>query len=334
MCEILHIGMIGAGYAAHLRAQAVRTLNSKRVIIRGVYDKNIKNAVEFSKELSVCTYSTLEEICRNDEINTVTVAVPNKFHYEIVKYALERNKNAICEYPLVLDKYKKAEELVTLAEKKNLFLHVGQTMNFDADYTMVQSYRKELGTLYMGYKFMSFGGRLGSWFELDGFKGDYEELAEWYIKDTARGGWIVSAHYHGIQHFRKIFGDVVSVSAFDSTSQGISAATIMLRHEDGASSSIQWGMPIQGKWFNTMIVSGSKGSIEVDGEKYLIHTEKTNKKGKLKTVNTFVEDLKTLLDELDGKCDMKENNMDMLMNLKIALFAEQSAAMEKVIRIR
>jgi predicted dehydrogenase len=186
----------------------------------------------------------------------------------------------------------------------------------------------------MGYKYMSFGGKLGSWFELDGFMGDYQELAKWYIEDTRQGGWIVSAHYHGIQHFRRIFGEVVSVCAFDSTSRGIAAATILLKHINGASSSIQWGMPIGGKWFNKLIVSGSRGSIEIDGAEYLFHTEKVKKTGNLKPINTFNADLKSLLDKLDGKEKFAVANQDMLINLKIALIAEQSAVQGKTLKVK
>ncbi len=330
----LRVGMVGAGYAAHLRARAIRGLQSDRITIMGVFDKNPVNAREFSKEFGVRLYQSLEEMCGDDSINTVSIAVPNRHHYEVLKYAFNRNKNGMCEYPLVPDTYVKAEELVRLAREKKLFLHVGQTMNYDADYALVESLKGELGRLYMGYRYMSFGGKLGSWFELDGFRGDYQGLARWYIEDTKKGGWIVSAHYHGIQHFRRIFGEVVSVCAFDSTSRGIAAATILLKHENGASSSIQWGMPIGGKWFNKLIVSGNRGSIETDGEEYFIHTEKVQKRGNLKPIDTFTADLKSLLDKLDGKEEFAIANKDMLMNLKIALTAEQAAAQGVTIEVK
>ncbi|MGQ9569528.1 MAG: Gfo/Idh/MocA family protein [Thermodesulfovibrionales bacterium] len=331
--EKILIGMVGAGYAAHLRARAISELKNDRLSIIGVFDNSSKNACEFSKEMGVKLYSSVEEICNDTCINTVSIAVPNRFHYELVKYALESGKNVICEYPLVIDSYKKGEELVVMAARRGRFLHVGQTMNYDPDLKLVDSHRDELGKLYMGYKYMSFGGKIGSWFELEGFRGNYEGLAEWYIRDNNKGGWIVSAHYHGIQHFRKIFGEVVLVSAFDSTQEGIAAATVLLWHEHGASSSIQWAMPIKGKWYRTLIVSGSRGSIEVDGDGYSIHIGEKSKRGKLKAINTFAEDFKTLLDEIDGRRDLSENNLDMLMNLKIALLAEESAMRKRTVKV-
>ncbi|MCK5570438.1 MAG: Gfo/Idh/MocA family oxidoreductase [Spirochaetes bacterium] len=328
----LKIGLIGAGYAAHRRASAIRELDSKRLVIKGVYDKNTEHSSEFSKEFNINSYTSIEEMCIDTGINTVSVAVPNKYHYEIVKYALENGKNVLCEYPLVLDKYKKGEELVRLAGKKGLFLHVGQTMNYDADYKLIESYRKDLGRLVVGYKYMSFG-TLGSWFELDGFKGNYRGLGKWYVDDNKDGGWIVSAHYHGIQLFRNVFGEVSSVCAFDTSDKDIAAASVILSHENKATSAIQWSMPIYGKAFDTTLVSGSNGSIEVDCERFLVHTAEIKKEGRLTPVNTFIEDLRSLLNELDGKKDINKENWDMLRNLKVAVCAGESAVRGKEIKI-
>ena len=329
----IHIGMVGAGYAAHLRAQAIVNLENERIVIKGIFDKDPNHAEQFAGELGVSPYSSLEEVCSDNGINTISVAVPNKFHHDIVKYGLERGKNVICEYPLVIDDWERAVGLKEIAEKQGLFLHVGQTMNYDSDYLLVEQYREQLGRLYMGYKYMSFGGQLGSWFGRDGFKGDYSGLAEWYIEDTRKGGWIVSAHYHGIQHLRKILGEVVSVCSFDSGFEGVAAASVLLEHEGGASSTVQWAMPIQGKWFNTLIVSGSRGSVEVDDGKYLVHTDKIQKRDVLSGRDPFIEDLRELLNEIDGKTDAGINMEDMLCNLKVALCAEKSAREKKKLQV-
>ena len=333
MDEYLMIGMVGAGYAAHLRAQAVVQFGSERIRIGGVYDKNPKNGSQFAGELGISPYASLEQICSDERINTISVAVPNRHHYEIVKYALDHDKNVICEYPLVIEDFKQALELVELAEERGVLLHVGQTMNYDDDLCLVERYSRELGRLYMGYKYMSFGGALGSWFKLDGFSGDYEGLAEWYIRDTREGGWIVSAHYHGIQQMRRIFGEVVSVCSFDSSSGGVAAASVLMRHEGGASSTVQWAMPIQGKWFNTLIVSGSRGSVQVDEGAFDIHTDRFEEQGILERTNTFIEDLNEILREMDGVSDIRQHTEDMLRNLKIALYAERSAAEHAILEI-
>jgi len=328
----LAVGMVGAGYAAHRRAQAIRALKSGRVAVKGVFDVNETHASEFARELRVKHHRSLDELLNDREINTIAVAVPNRFHYDIVKKGLLKNRHVLCEYPLVLDAYKTGEELVGLAKKKGLFLHVGQTMNYDADYRFIEAHSKEIGEPLIGYRYLSFGP-LGSWFTAEGFKGKYSGLGSWYVDHNVKRGWIVSSHYHGIQVFRKVFGEVVSVCAIDTSSAERASASLLLRHEKGATTAIQWVMPAGGKVFNKTIVTGKEGSIEIEGDGYEIDAGSTHKKGKLKAVDTFVIDLEVLLDELDGKRDIELEQRDMLRNLKTAICAQESAQRGRQVRV-
>jgi predicted dehydrogenase len=328
--------MVGAGYAAHARAAAIRELGSERIRVGGVHDARPGNAALFAKELGVATYPSLEALCDSGEINAISIAVPNRYHYGIAKYGLERGKHVLCEYPLVFDRYGKGEELVRMARKKRLLLHVGQTMNYDADLALIQAKKRGLGALVLGYRFWSYGA-LGSVFAADGFKGDYKGLWDWYVEDTRQGGWIVSSHYHAIQQFRMIFGEVAAVSAFDYRGESgarVAAATVILRHEGGASSSIQWGMPLLGKFFNTQIVCGGAGSIEIDGSRYTVQRGNDVETGTLEPGNSFVADLNGILEELDGARSTEGEQDDMLMNLRIAMLAERSVSRKKVIEVR
>jgi predicted dehydrogenase len=336
MAENLKIGLVGAGYAAHVRADAIRKLASGRIRIVGVYDVKREHTEQFAKELGVTSYPSLEALCDSREINAISIAVPNRHHHGIAKYGMERGKHVLCEYPLVVDRYVKGEELVRLARKKKLFLHVGQTMNYDADFALIQARKRSLGTLVLGYRFWSWGA-LGSVFTAEGFTGDYKGLWDWYVEDTRRGGWIVSGNYTAIQHFRKIFGEVAEVAAFDyrgEVAAPVAAATVTLRHEGGASSSIQWGMPLHGKFFSTHIVCGSEGSIEIDGSRFSVQRGNDVETGTIDPVNTFVADLKGILEELDGIRSTEGEQEDMLMNLRIAMLAERSVSRKKVIDVR
>lgn len=325
----LKIAVIGTGFASHLRCNAIKKVNDPRISLVGVFSKNPKHAVEFSKEFSISCYSSKNEIWLSNIINTILICTPNKYHKELINTALENGKNVICEYPLVISNYKDAEELVKKAKKKELFIHIGQTMNYDADALFIISNMDKLGRLLMGYKYMSFGN-LGSWFDSK----KYEGIGKWYIDSNESGSWFVAAHYHGIQIFRNIFGEVYSISAVDSSTKGVRAGTIILKHESGASSTIQWGMPLSGKLFNSTIISGISGSIEVDGLNYLIQSGKFYKTGKLEEKDTFIDDVKTLLAKLEGRVDFEKDNDDMLMSLKISFIAETAAKENKVIEIK
>ena len=230
----LVIGVVGAGFAAHYRIKGLQSIFKDKLKINGIFDVSQKNALAFSKEFLTNQYRSLEEICSDKDINTICVCTPSKYHYEIIKTALNNYKNIICEYPLVV-KYEDAEELVKLANNNHLFLHVGQTMNYDEDRKIIIANKRKLGKLFMGYKYMCFG-EIVSWFEPIA----YENIGSWYTNRYETGGWIITSHYHGIQLFRKVFGEVLSVSGVDSSTEKVGAGSILLRHIDGSSSVVQW----------------------------------------------------------------------------------------------
>ena len=60
----------------------------------------------------------------------VVVAMPDRFHYEVVKLALECNQHVLCVKPLVLH-YEQAEELETMALEKGLFIGIEYHKRFD-----------------------------------------------------------------------------------------------------------------------------------------------------------------------------------------------------------
>nr|WP_314495092.1 Gfo/Idh/MocA family oxidoreductase [uncultured Chryseobacterium sp.] len=99
--------------------------------------------VERSKEESkdkypdAVIYRSVEEMLQGADLDVVVVNTPVQTHFEFTKMALEAGKNVIVEKPFTAT-VSEAEELVKLAEDKNLFLSVYQNRRFDRDYLQVQ----------------------------------------------------------------------------------------------------------------------------------------------------------------------------------------------------
>jgi predicted dehydrogenase len=85
-------------------------------------------------------YKTLfsKEAKREDGIEAVTIATPNKTHYEIAKAALEAGLHVICEKPLCF-KTEEADDLIRLSLEKKLIF--GVTYGFTG-YSIIQQARK------------------------------------------------------------------------------------------------------------------------------------------------------------------------------------------------
>ncbi len=73
--------------------------------------------------------SDLDIIWRDNTIKSVIIATPIETHYELCKYALNSGKHVFCEKPITLH-YHEAQELITLAENKNLKICVDYVQTF------------------------------------------------------------------------------------------------------------------------------------------------------------------------------------------------------------
>ncbi|MDC8098653.1 Gfo/Idh/MocA family oxidoreductase [Chryseobacterium rhizosphaerae] len=108
----------------------------------------ISAVVERSKEESkekypeATIYRSVEEMLQSADIELVVINTPVQTHYEYAKKALEAGKNIIVEKPFTVN-VEEAEELVKLAEEKELFLSVYQNRRFDRDFLQVKKILEE-----------------------------------------------------------------------------------------------------------------------------------------------------------------------------------------------
>ncbi|MCS4303426.1 Gfo/Idh/MocA family oxidoreductase [Chryseobacterium sp. BIGb0232] len=108
--------------------------------ISAIVERSKEDSKEKYPEATI--YRSVEEMLQNADIELVIINTPVQTHYEYAKKALEAGKNIIVEKPFTVN-VEEAEELVTLAEEKGLFLSVYQNRRFDRDFQQVQKVLKE-----------------------------------------------------------------------------------------------------------------------------------------------------------------------------------------------
>lgn len=144
----LRWAMIGGGRGSQIgyihRAAAER--DHLFQLVAGAFDINPERCVDFGTNIGVeaercySDYKVMlaEEAKREDGIEVVSIATPNKFHYEMCKAALEAGVHVICEKPLTFT-VAEAEELKALSEEKGKV--IGVTYGYSG-YQMVHQARK------------------------------------------------------------------------------------------------------------------------------------------------------------------------------------------------
>jgi len=146
--EPIRWAMVGGGRGSQIgyihRAAGLR--DGLFQLLAGAFDIDPERGKEFGTNLGIdptrcyADYKEMfmEEAKRDDGIQAVSIATPNKFHYEIAKAALLSGLHVICEKPLCFLS-SEAEELKTIAKQKDLI--IGVTYGYTG-YQMVHQARK------------------------------------------------------------------------------------------------------------------------------------------------------------------------------------------------
>lgn len=117
----VRVGLIGTGYAAKLRAEAL--LCDERSQLVAIAGHRLENTVAFAKQYETEAFSSWQQLIESEDIDLVVIATINRDHGAIAKAALLQGKHVVVEYPLAVD-ITEAKEIVALAKAQNKLLHV------------------------------------------------------------------------------------------------------------------------------------------------------------------------------------------------------------------
>jgi predicted dehydrogenase len=144
----MRVGVIGYGYWGPNIVRNFHSQEQCEVVL--VADRNAKCADRLKKVFPSIGFTTDEDqILTSKDIDVVAVVTPVWTHYELAKKALENNKHVFVEKPFTYS-VAQGEELVELAERKNLKIMVDHTFLFTGAVRKIKELvdRKELGDLY------------------------------------------------------------------------------------------------------------------------------------------------------------------------------------------
>lgn len=119
---IIGLGKMGISHAAivapHRDVELVAVCDTSSLVLEG-----------FRKFTKVRVYDDYKKMIDSEALDFVVIATPTKFHFPMVKYALEKGIHTFCEKPFSLT-IREGEELVALADRKNMVNQVGYHNHF------------------------------------------------------------------------------------------------------------------------------------------------------------------------------------------------------------
>src|SRR5579864_912505 len=145
---LIKFGVIGYGYWGPNVVRNLDRLDETTVV--AVCDKSIAARRKAAKAYpGVLVTDDAAALMSSPEADAIAVVTPVWTHYELTKAALENGKHVFVEKPFTSDSAQ-AEQLINLAEQKNLKIMVDYTFLFTGDVRKIKQLLQEgsLGKLY------------------------------------------------------------------------------------------------------------------------------------------------------------------------------------------
>jgi predicted dehydrogenase len=207
----------------------------------------------------------------DEELDFVVVATPTRFHYKMVRYALEKGIHTFCEKPFSLTT-QEGEDLVVLANMKRLVSQVGYHNHFIGTF---RELKRLLKTDVLG-DLVHFTG------EAYGPVVTKEKGGTWRSDPVEGGGCLFDYASHVINLIQEIIG--IPIKAEGSQLKKIYSKEVedavysILTLENGLSGilSVNWSDETYRKMATSLTVMGKKGKIICDATEIKIYLKEAD----------------------------------------------------------
>jgi predicted dehydrogenase len=192
----MRFAVIGAGRFAVKRADVINNLPSGRAELKAVVDVDLERAKTLAKKYNCEAFSDYHKLLEHDDIDSVIVATPNKYHCEISEAFLEAGKNVLCEKPITRN-LEEAKKLVEAAKKSKAFFKTGSNHRY---FPNVQKAKELLDQNKIGRLIFARG-----WI---GNNGQYVQNRWFWDRELSGGGTFLDNGCHIMDIFRWLLGEV------------------------------------------------------------------------------------------------------------------------------
>ncbi len=227
MAVRVRVGLIGAGFIADIHAHAFKHHVQNAEVI-AVASKTPGKAARFAAEREIPhAFEDYRVLLERDDIDLVTVAIPNDLHCQAVCDAAEAGKHVVCEKPLCRT-LAEADRMIETCARYSRFLFYAEELLFAPKYVRAKRLVEEgaLGRPFLVKQLEEHDGPHESWF--------------WDVNRSG-GGVLLDMGCHSIEYARWVLGKppVKSVSATMGTyvhgekTQGEDHSIVIVEYEGG-----------------------------------------------------------------------------------------------------
>jgi len=249
---VIGLGKMGLSHAAIVSAHP-------EVDMVSVCDTSSLVLDAFKKFSKIKIYTDYQKMIDSEALDFVVIATPTKYHYPMVKYALEHGLNVFCEKPFTLTPVH-GNELVTLANERRLVNQVGFHNQFIGTFREL----KRLLALNVIGELFHFSG------EAYGPVVTKEKGSTWRSSAEEGGGCLNDYASHVINLIQEVIGrpEKIRGTLLKSIySNGVEDAVYSLLHlKSGLTGTllVNWSDETYRKMSTSLTLQGKKGKIICD----------------------------------------------------------------------
>jgi predicted dehydrogenase len=264
---VIRAAVIGAGFAAHLHAEALHATGRARVV--GVCAPTPASRKAFADRLGATAYADVEALLDAEHPDVVTLALPNDGHEAAAMAAAARGIHVVCEKPLA-PTLEAADRMLLACREAGVMLLYAEQLCFAPRYVRVRGLLHEgaFGRVVQVSHRERHGGPHAAWFR---------------DRERSGGGVLLDMGCHGIEVARWLLHKepVVSVHARTGTFRHEGAdvedhALVTLRFASGALAVVDASWAAPGGIDERLEVLGTHGTVTADlarGASLLVYSD-------------------------------------------------------------
>lgn len=127
MSDRLTAAVVGTGFIGPVHVEGLRRAG---IHVAGIAGSTPEKSHAAAASLGLDhSYTSFEELLADEQVDSVHLATPNRFHFDQASAALKAGKHVLCEKPLAMNS-QEADELVRLAASSRLAAGVAYNIRF------------------------------------------------------------------------------------------------------------------------------------------------------------------------------------------------------------
>ncbi|MGC8927971.1 MAG: Gfo/Idh/MocA family protein [Myxococcota bacterium] len=253
----LRVGITGAGFIGQVHYDAFSTVRGAEVVAIADVDKKRRGA--FAKKNSLrFQFESLKEMAESDEVDIITLGVPNYLHKEFALTCLKNGKHVIIEKPLCLT-LEEADEIIESSKRNKKFAFYAEELCFIPKFVRAKEIVDAggVGKPYMIKEWEKHAGPYSPWF---------------FKRETAGGGIMMDMGCHAIEFARWFLNKPKVKSVYAQVNLVLHKkitklddnVIILIEFENGVIANLEASWALKGGMDSVMECYGTEGVIYAD----------------------------------------------------------------------